>query len=49
MAEVRLGSGSYREEGRRRGLAISREGRESGKKQERREEREASGLPPGFQ
>ncbi|MCF8029344.1 MAG: 4Fe-4S binding protein [Desulfohalobiaceae bacterium] len=49
MAEIRLATGSYREEGERRGLDISRKGRESGEKQERREEREASGLPPGFQ
>jgi ferredoxin len=50
MAEVRLGSGSYREEGKRRGLVISREGRQSEKEMGSRE-REGGGsdLPPGFQ
>ncbi|MEF8823700.1 MAG: 4Fe-4S binding protein [Desulfohalobiaceae bacterium] len=50
MAEIRLEGGSYREEGRRRGLAISREERERPEKP-RREDSGGGGsdLPPGFQ
>lgn len=49
MAELRLATGSYRREGRQRGLAISRtHSQEEGKTQEMQNGEEKSGLPPGF-
>ncbi|MCF8031156.1 MAG: 4Fe-4S binding protein, partial [Desulfohalobiaceae bacterium] len=50
MAEMRLATGSYREESERRGLDITRKGRESEEKPRRRDTADDdSDLPPGFQ
>jgi formate hydrogenlyase subunit 6/NADH:ubiquinone oxidoreductase subunit I len=49
MAELRLAAGSYRREGKQRGLAISRgPAKEGGKAQERQKGEGKSQLPPGF-
>jgi MauM/NapG family ferredoxin protein len=48
MAEIRLASGSYREEGRRRGLRLDRREKEGGITPQPGED-SGGGLPPGFQ